>query len=562
VNSPDATGHAKASQKPANSTAQEAQTADADSSFGGHNPQDSLAGMRHSLRTPLNQILGYCELLMEELTTEAQKEFLPDLQKVHTAGGQLLSLINEALAPWRLESGALDMNALRLEMRTPLNLIIGYSELCQELVEESGSLELLPDLQKISAAARNLMALFESASFPSRLDVHKRGPAILPSSPPPLSSSVATEKEATASSSRKSDILLVDDNEMNRDMLSRRLERQGHRLVEAENGLEALQLLKSQPFDLILLDVIMPRMDGYQTLQAIIADPDLKHIPVIMLSALDEADNVIRCIEIGAEDYLTKPFNPVLLNVRLNAALEKKRLRDREHGMLELLQLEQRKTQQLIANLLPKTIAERLIQGETPIADVHPSATVLFANITGFISATRDHPPTGAVSLLNEIYAQFDWLAELHEVEKIKTVADCYMAAAGVPMLRKDHASAAAEMALEMQRVIKRLSANNGMPLHLRIGLCSGPVVGGVIGRKKLIYDLWGETVQAACLLEAQGQAGSIQISESTRVLLRDKYELLPGRTISWPGRMELSTSFLTGRKARKFRLPTGLVGA
>ena len=222
---------------------------------------------------------------------------------------------------------------------------------------------------------------------------------------------------------------------MNRDMLCRRLERLGHTVVEAENGRKALEILESVKVDLVLLDIVMPELDGVQTLEMLKADASHRYTPVIMLSAIDELDSVVRCIEIGAEDYLSKPFNPVLLNARIGACLEKKRLRDQEQAYLEQLRIEREKSERLLLNVLPKSIADRLKQGESTIADSFPNATVLFADLGDFTKLSSQVPATEVVQMLNEIFSKFDWLAELHHLEKIKTIGDCYMAVGGLPLV-------------------------------------------------------------------------------------------------------------------------------
>ncbi|MCX8157732.1 MAG: response regulator [Verrucomicrobiae bacterium] len=503
-----------------------------------------LSNLRHSLRTPLNQIIGYCELMLEELENYDDPELLADLRKIHTAGGQLLSLINEALAPWRLESDIIDLDYVRMEMRTPLNLIIGYSELCQELAEENRLERVLADLQKVTGAAKNLLALLDSVSFPSQLDARKiRGQA---ATTVPLLRAPSTQAEAAAL--RRGTILIVDDNEMNRDMLCRRLERQGHTVMEAENGLQALQLLRQRKFDLILLDVVMPELGGLETLQQIIADPALRHIPVIMLSALDEMENVIRCVEIGADDYVTKPFNPVLLNARIAASLEKKRLRDQERNYFELIETERQKAETLLRNILPESIAQRLKQGESSIADQYPATTVLVADVVGFSVASTQLTPAETVELLNDIVSQFDWLAELHGLEKIKTIVDKYLAVAGAPVAQINHATAAADMALEMQKVIKRIASLSRMDFSLRIGICSGPLIGGVIGRRKFIYDIWGDTVRIASALESQCPPGQIRVAEAAADLLKEKYQLTPAEPVSIKRCGDIKTFYLQGR--------------
>lgn len=517
---------------------------------------DSLSNIRHSLRTPLNQIIGYSEMLQEEAEELGLAEALPDLKRIHTAGGQLLAMVNNGLAPWRIESGRIDFDSMRHEMRTPLNLIIGYSELCQEESEEKGNQKLTADLKKIDAAARNLLKLFDEKDFSGRLELAQaasRTESATKSVPDrgPGDTTQTSVEEAKVAPGEMGSLLIVDDNDMNRDMLGRRLVRQGYTVTEAENGSVALEKLRSvQNFDLVLLDILMPVMDGFQTLQHIKADKDLRHIPIVMLSALDEVDMAVRCIEIGAEDYIPKPFNPVLLNARIGASLEKKRLRDQEQAFLEKIQIEQEKSEKLLLNILPKSIADRLKQGESTIADSFRDCTVLFADIADFTKLSTRVEPAQMVHLLNDIFSGFDWLAEMHGLEKIKTIGDAYMAVSGVPVPRHDHAMAAAEMALEMQKVISRFNLLSGVTFNIRIGMSSGPVVAGIIGRKKFIYDLWGDTVNIASRMESQGQPGAIQVSQATYDRLRDRYQFEKRGTIEIKGKGEMTTYFLTGRNA------------
>jgi two-component system, sensor histidine kinase and response regulator len=219
---------------------------------------------------------------------------------------------------------------LRHELRTPLNQIIGYSELMIEDAVERGRDDMVPDLEKIRTAGKNLLALVNQIGAEATPALHGMvagqldGRAIVRGFHTPV------QEPDESLSDTPGVILVVDDNETNRDMLSRRLERQGHRVVSVAGGTEALERVAGEPFDVVLLDVMMPVMDGYEVLTRLKEDPQARHIPVIMISALDELDSVVRCIEIGAEDYLPKPFNPVLLRARLGASLEKKRLRDRE----------------------------------------------------------------------------------------------------------------------------------------------------------------------------------------------------------------------------------------
>ncbi|WP_017719325.1 adenylate/guanylate cyclase domain-containing protein [Kamptonema formosum] len=344
-------------------------------------------------------------------------------------------------------------------------------------------------------------------------------------------------------------VLVVDDIEANRDLLGRRLQRQGHTVTLAQDGLQALELIQAQPFDLVLLDIMMPRMNGYQVLEHLKADPALRYIPVIMISAVDDLDSVVKCIELGAEDYLTKPFNPVLLKARINACLEKKRLRDQEQAYLKQLQAEQEKSERLLLNILPEPIAELLKQGHNTIADSFGEVTVLFADIVDFTKLSAHISATELVNKLNEIFSAFDRLTQKHGLEKIKTIGDAYMVVGGVPVPRSDHAAAIAEMALDMQQAMAQFNAASAEPFRIRIGINTGPVVAGVIGTHKFTYDLWGDTVNIASRMESQGIAGSIQVAPATYQLLRDMYQFQERGEIDVKGKGTMVTYLLTGRK-------------
>jgi adenylate cyclase len=343
-------------------------------------------------------------------------------------------------------------------------------------------------------------------------------------------------------------ILVVDDNRVNRLKLSRGLEQQGYTVALAENGQRALEMIQAQSFDLVLLDIVMPKMNGYQVLERMKRCSALRDIPVIVVSALDEMEGVVRCIEMGAEDYLPKPFDPVLLKARIGACLEKKWLRDQEHAYLEQLQMEQEKSERLLLNILPKPIADRLKQGQSVIADSFDDVTVLFADIVDFTRLSAQMSPTELVVLLNEIFSTFDRLAEQHGLEKIKTIGDAYMVVGGLPTPRPDHAEAIAEMALDMQKEIQ-FKAENGEPLRIRIGIHTGPVVAGIIGTRKFSYDLWGDTVNTASRMESHGLSGGIQVTATTYECLRDKYLFEKRGMIQVKSKGEMMTYLLLGRK-------------
>lgn len=233
------------------------------------------------------------------------------------------------------------LSHLRHDLRTPLNQIIGYSELLAEEADAAGHRAYTPDLAKINGAARTLLTLINDNLTDERLTLsgepapEARGSAAAVLPPP--------EVEPPAVLAGR--ILVVDDNAENRDVLARRLVRQGHTVEIAEDGRVALSALRASPFDLVLLDMMMPVLDGYSTLLELKADAALRHLPVIMVSALDELGSVVRCIEQGAEDYLPKPFNPTLLRARIGAGLEKKRFRDQERLYVNTIEETQRRLQ-------------------------------------------------------------------------------------------------------------------------------------------------------------------------------------------------------------------------
>ena len=301
-----------------------------------------LANVRHELRTPLNAVIGYSEMLLEDFEDQGSESLRSDLEKIHSAGDQLLALVNDVLDPAKVEAGEPDLDLeslganLRHDLRTPINSIIGYSEMLQEEAEALNQTDIIPDLQKMRLAAERFLFLIDDVVDFSRIEAGEMAPHLQASD-----TAAIIQGAMTAASSLEEDtveevltdrgrLLIVDDNEINRDVLARRLGRQGYTTAAAENGRKALEMVRTQKFDLLLLDIMMPELNGYQVLRHLKTDPHLRDIPVIMISALDDMDSIVRCIKLGAEDHLPKPFDPVLLRARIGASLEKKRLRDQE----------------------------------------------------------------------------------------------------------------------------------------------------------------------------------------------------------------------------------------
>jgi class 3 adenylate cyclase len=237
-----------------------------------------------------------------------------------------------------------------------------------------------------------------------------------------------------------------------------------------------------------------------------------------------------------------------LATLLLGDAVHSRRALSRAYRLLEV---ERARSDGLLRNMLPEPIAGRLKQREEVIADAFGEVTVLFADIVDFTEHAERSPPEATVALLNELFSQFDGLTEARGLEKIKTVGDAYMVAGGLPDPMPDHAGAAAELALEMLEFADRRSLPDGGPVRLRIGIASGPVVAGVIGRRRFSYDLWGDTVNTASRMETTGVPGCIQVTERTRELLGDRYLFQERGMVQVKGKGRMRTYFLSGR-ARK----------
>ncbi|GAB4215277.1 MAG: hypothetical protein OHK0022_54960 [Roseiflexaceae bacterium] len=304
-----------------------------------------LRTVRHELRTPVNHIIGYSEMLLEEAADAQEDDLAPGLQRIVQLGKQLLAQINEALADDQRAELAAGLGQVRQTIQAPLDQIVAASTELQGRAAAQG--QIGEDLEKISQAALRLMALVSADLQLAQSGAPAAAPAATPPEPP------AEPRPGTA----EGHLLVVDDNELNRDMLSRRLERLGYTVDLAENGRQALEIIRAKPFDLILLDLMMPEMDGYEVLERLKADPDQRHIPVIVLSAIDEISSVATCIEIGAEDHLLKPFDPVLLRARIGACLEKKRLHDRSVAYLQQIEREKKRVDALLHVVIPIGVA-------------------------------------------------------------------------------------------------------------------------------------------------------------------------------------------------------------
>jgi adenylate cyclase len=325
-------------------------------------------------------------------------------------------------------------------------------------------------------------------------------------------------------------ILVIEDEPANIQTLSTILKERGYQINIATNGRQALEVLERIRPDLILLDIMMPEMDGFETCRRIKASTAWREIPIIFLTAKTDTADIVRGFELGAVDYVAKPFNAHELLARVNT-----------HLTLDYLH---RENERLLLNVLPASIANKLKQQAGIIAERFDDASVLFADIVGFTPLSARLSPTELVESLNHVFSGFDELADHHKLEKIKTIGDGYMVAGGLIEQNADHLAAMATMALAMHENVRNLNGEFG-DLSLRIGLQVGSVIAGVIGIRKFIYDVWGDTVNIASRLESQGSPGRTHVSEMVFERLQGRFVFEERGAIELKGRGPMNTYFL-----------------
>ena len=304
-------------------------------------------------------------------------------------------------------------------------------------------------------------------------------------------------------------ILVVDDNPTSLLKMSIAAKKLGHDTSLAEDGLVALDVLREENFDLVLLDIEMPNLDGYGVLIAMREDPSLRDIPVIVISAADEMDNVVRAIELGAQDFLTKNFERILFAARVGACLENKRLLDQRANHMVQIETARQRADDLLHATLPAAAIVELKNTNKVLPRRYEDVVVLMADVAGFTRFCDTNPPEEAVSRLESLVTGFEEITRKHGLEKIKTIGDAYMATAGLLEPNEDTIGAAIHSALEMVAAAPELASG----WQVRVGLHCGPVVAGVIGKQQHLFDLWGDTVNTAARLTGLAEQNSVCVS-------------------------------------------------
>ncbi len=343
----------------------------------------------------------------------------------------------------------------------------------------------------------------------------------------------------------RSQILIVDDEPMLVDLLEKNLEALDYDTISASHGKEALEKTYAKTPDLILLDIMMPKMGGYEVLERLKSDQATRHIPVIMISGVGDMDSVVRCIEQGAEDYLFKPFDPVLLKARIGACLQRKRWHDQEQlylrqieGHLKTIEAEKKRSDGLLHVILPRTIAEELKTTNQVTPRRHDGVAVLFCDIVGFTGYCESHSPEEVVANLGKLTETFENLADNHGLEKINAIGDEFMAAGGLTDHMENPVLNCVKCGLEMITAAEHLAAR----WQVRIGVHAGPVTAGVVGHKKFLFGLWGDTVNTAARMQSHGLINTVNVTRDAwqRIAHACRGESRGALPVKGKGRMEM----------------------
>jgi adenylate cyclase len=349
-------------------------------------------------------------------------------------------------------------------------------------------------------------------------------------------------------------ILVVDDQPANVLLLERMLGGAGYTSVTSTLDPHAVRALHEKDrYDLILLDLQMPGMDGFQVMEGLKEIEAAGYLPVLVITA--QPDHKLRALKAGAKDFISKPFEVAEVLTRVHNMLEVRLLHvDIRRKNAELKTLfdqvvaERKLSERLALHVPPDSIAARLQARPDMTADSFADVTVVIADIVGLAELTPTASPGQLALFVDEIFAQFDGLAQARGVKKIKTLGNSYMAVAGVPLPASDHATRAAHLSLDMVAALDRFNERSEHALQVRVGVASGAVVAGVIGKRHYLYDVWGDAVTIASRMESHGVAGRVQVSDSTRQLLGTGFLLEKRGALAVEGKGEMTTWFVSGR--------------
>jgi CheY-like chemotaxis protein len=312
-------------------------------------------------------------------------------------------------------------------------------------------------------------------------------------------------------------------------------------IVVSTDASRAMALMRTAPPDIVITDLMMPEVSGFEILRRMRADQLLSHIPVIILTGYNDPENKLRALELGATDFLSKPVDPseLVLRMRNNFAIK--------HYQDDLQQAYQR-AHRLLLGILPPSVARRLELGETDLVDYFANATVLFADLTGSTNVASDIDAARVAQLRNHVFKSFDRFVDKWGLEKINTSGGSYMLVGGLNYRSADHARCVVDAGLAMLSIAEGEAVEIGTDVQLRIGVHTGSVVAGVAGPDRTYYDLWGDTVNVASRMESTSIRGCLQISDVTRRFLDDDYSVEARDASETGNEGGMKTFFVLGR--------------
>ncbi len=471
--------------------------------------------LRHELLNQVNHIVGYAELLLEEGGD-------PRLGDIVAAGKQVMSVVQRILGGDA--AGGFDETELRAALQGPLDDVLRLAG----GIDTGGDPDAERFIGQIAVAARRTTELIGKRTARAPEESQVGG--------------------VPASGGERGVVLVVDDDEANREVLTRRLGRLGYAVRQAENGRVALEVMGREPIDLVLLDLNMPELDGYQVLEARHDDPRLREIPTIMISASADTESVVRCIQMGADDHLGKPFDPVLLEARVGACLEKKRLRDQERELLDTVShqagalaewnetLEKRVAEQVeeldrmarLRRFLSPQLADLLIiKGDETVLETHRrDIAVLFVDLSGFTAFSETSEPEDVMAVLREFHQELGLLVREFEATVGFFAGDGLMVFWNDPMPCPDPADRAVRMAVALRERFVPLTAGwrkRGHDLGFAVGVASGYATLGEIGFEgRYEYGVIGSVVNLASRLCDHAGRDQILISARAKLAVED----------------------------------------
>ena len=499
---------------------------------------------KHDLKNPINAMIGYSEYIIEDIESDDYIIHITDINSIF----KICKMINDKieLSFKNIDDELVDIDIFQFEVRSNLCSVIGLIEMILDKRNNSSDSndddEFSNCISNIYKSCKTLLEIIENIKIYIKESLKKNKINTLDSLSNDQYKSFKNKINTVKYTGK---ILIIDDDVLNAELMFKILDKLDHEVTMSHNADDALNAISSKHYDLILLDIIMPDINGIELLQMIKKNNHYFDVPVIMLSALDDLESIVDCINLGADDYITKPIDKILLNARINSCLEKKEYRDKEKDYLKRIKQEEKKSNDLLLNIMPESIAERLKAGEINIADRFENVSVLFADITDFTSFSSNVSPKVIVEELNNIFSVFDDLVDKYNAEKIKTIGDNYMIASGIPYKNRLHAETIIDLALEMNEAVENINKDLG----IKIGISSGEVVAGVIGKRKFIYDLWGDTVNIASRMEKYGENHKIHVSSDTYNIVKNKYNFSDKNVIDVKGKGEMETFFLKDKK-------------